>query len=243
MSLKITVIILLFFPFFAFGQVDFSFIVGGNLSNFTVKDAELLNENEVYLISNENFRELGTTVGFKIHKDINRQFRVDYQMRLFNQLMDVRCVPGQTNTWGLHECYEGGRTAYLHWLGVKKYDKADVFGATHSISFNFRLNENFRAGIGGFYQKVKYDDVRIGYFSIHRIFDYFDKNRSLKQAGCLGTVSYSYKKWTVEVRFLKGVGNTFQYTERPRFFKSIDAFELVLSYKFLKLKKKKKSNK
>ena len=70
MRLKNTLIALFLFPCFAFGQVDFSFTVGGNLSNFTAKESDLLYENEVYLIPKEGFKELGTTVGFKIQRSL-----------------------------------------------------------------------------------------------------------------------------------------------------------------------------
>lgn len=228
--------IMIFFSKIGYSQTEYSFTLGTNLAKMTPTDLSLLNLDDIYLTPKNGFNELGTLLGFKAQRQINKQFKFDYQLRLFNQTVGITCVP----SLHLHGCQEG--KAIGHWT-YYELDKADVFGVIHSLSANFRLRDNFYVGIGGYYQMTNHAMEEGKYFNIFRVIEYFGDPYSIRQAGCLGTASYIYKKWTIEVRFLKGIGDVFSHKKRPRFLQSTDNIELSLSYKFAEIKtKKQKAN-
>jgi len=169
--------ILLFFPFFVTAQTDFSFTIGGNLSIITpTKNDEV--RGHYYFVSDERFPKLGTTIGFKIQRKINRQFNLDYQLRLFNHIVKMGC----DDRGDIDSCGGWGPS-------IRQDGKVDYFGAIHSLSFNFRLNEDFYVGIGGYYQTIRMDIEKGKYFSFYRISNYFARfEETASQAGCLGTI-------------------------------------------------------
>ena len=225
---RLLLIVLFFFPFLAFGQTEYSFTVGGNLSRITPTIFTPTGGSYYYLISDETYSEAGTIVGFKVQRKINRQFNLNYQVRLFNHITEMWCEHGGDSD----ACGGWGPT-------IRPDGKVDYYGTIHSLSFNFRLHEGLYMGIGGYHQMTKFDVEKGKYLSIYRIAEYFIPY-GVRQAGCLGTVSYTYKKWTLEARYLKGIGDVFKHKKYPRYLKSTDGIELSLSYKFLTKEKKEK---
>lgn len=162
-----------------------------------------------YLLPLEMEEKFMPAVGLKIEQAINSRFYADYQLRSSFGWFDIGRNP---NPFIILE---------MELANVKR-----IFTSTQTLSFSMKLSQNFDAGIGGF---LKLFGTKPFYFF----------NNPSRHTGFLLKTSYEFKKWQVELRYLKGIGEV-QDNSAPGFI-AMDTVELSLSYMLFQIKSKKKS--
>lgn len=168
-----------------------------------------------YLVPLQGKEKIMPSVGLKFEQKINEKFYADYQARLSYKWFDFDANPDP-------------RFIIISELSYL----TRFFISTQSVSFSMNLNPGFSLGLGGFFRAVGRQPTYL-----------FDRSysRPIRHAGFLLKSSYKIKKWQIEARYLKSIGEAdVPSSLNTPSFKAMDTFELSITYMFLQFKKREK---
>jgi hypothetical protein len=209
--------IFLFFSSVGLAQSKIGLTAGVNYIDLqTITNPEDFGEMYRYLVPLEGKEKLTPSIGLKFEQNINDRFYADYQFRYFFKIFEYDENP----TPSILPDIAGTEPPY----------QTRLFVSTQSVAFSMNLNSNFNVGLGGFIKIIGREPVYL--FRI--------KNSSPSRlAGFLLKSSYKFKKWQIEARYLKGIGDASGTANVPDF-KAMDTIELSVSYMFFRFKRKEK---